>query len=266
MQLWTIQPFSLWEELQRKKLLRTRLEHVTASWWGRDNLLSYNWLRQQMIERIGPPPEADVYPMWAYFQWHDAKHRRPDLRSVASWSRHGSKMVLLELKVEESRVLLSDYETWQYVLNDWYLPLSEKDGEAFEAVSHSDELARTEVEELGALPRHELSCPQHLLAPRRQNDSSHVLAVAFGRCSGRSGISRARQSQELRRALTGCHPLFEICAIFRLLCWLPFAAPDAEAGTRFAVRLSLLCRFKIVPRRGIHSHGQKPRPSHPWRR
>lgn len=79
--------------------------------------------------------------MWAYFQWNGVKHRRPDLRSVASWFERRSKMVRLELNVEESRVLLSDHETWHYVLNDRYLPLSEEDGQVFEAANHPDELA-----------------------------------------------------------------------------------------------------------------------------
>lgn len=141
MQLWTIQPFRVWQEWQREGALCARSEHVTASWWGRDNLNAYNWLREQMIERIGPPPEADFYPTWAYFQFADATRRRPDLRTVRSWHPRGARVVLLELRADASHVLLSDFETWHYVLNDWYLPVSEEDGEAFEAASHPDEIA-----------------------------------------------------------------------------------------------------------------------------
>ena len=45
----------------------------------------------------------------------------------------GSRGVRLEIELDERRVLLSDFELWHYVLNYWYLPESEEDGESFEA-------------------------------------------------------------------------------------------------------------------------------------
>ena len=36
------------------------------------------------------------------------------------------------MQVENERVLLSDFDLWHYVLNYWYLPRSEKEGDAFE--------------------------------------------------------------------------------------------------------------------------------------
>ena len=64
----------------------------------------------------------------------------PDLRY--SLFPKGMKAVRLEIEIDESQALLSDYELWHYVLNYWYLPESEEDGEAFEA----------ELNELGLSP------------------------------------------------------------------------------------------------------------------
>ena len=131
-----------WEAIQREKVLRATRRHVVDTGMGEYNLPAYNWLREQMIERVGPPPELDIYPIWAYFQFNDARHRRPDLRRVRSWHPRGEQQVLMELKIDENRVLLSDYVDWHYVLNDWYFAPSEAESEAFEAANHPEEVAR----------------------------------------------------------------------------------------------------------------------------
>lgn len=143
MQLWTIQSLAFWEALQREKVLRTTRQHVIDLGMGEYNFPSYDWLCEQMIERIGPRPEPGIYPMWAYFQFAGAKKRRPDLRRVRSWHRRGEQHVLIELKVDEKRVLLSDYDDWHYVLNDWYFALSEAEKESFKKANHPEEVART---------------------------------------------------------------------------------------------------------------------------
>ena len=38
----------------------------------------------------------------------------------------------VELQVQDDCVLLSDFDLWHYVLNYWYLPRTENEGEAFE--------------------------------------------------------------------------------------------------------------------------------------
>lgn len=142
MQLWTIQSAEVWQILQRNKVLRAKREHVIQSWDSDYNLPAYDWLRERMTERVGPPPEPDIYPMWAYFQFADAKHRCPDLRRVRSWHPRGKQMLLLELGVDENRVLLSDYYDWHYVLNDYYFGLSEAENIDFENADHPAEVAR----------------------------------------------------------------------------------------------------------------------------
>ena len=95
-------------------------------------LPAYQWLSQQMRIRVGSPPTNDALPVWAWYQWQGKKKNKPDLRSGGHLPK-GERGVRLELEVGDHRVLLSDFELWHYVLNYWYLPLSEEDGETFEA-------------------------------------------------------------------------------------------------------------------------------------
>jgi hypothetical protein len=126
MVIWSILTQQAWDELQRRGRLQTNScpadkEHMTA----------YTWMVDQMERRLTiPRPPEDTMPIWVWSQWLGDR-RRPDLRS--SWHLpKGCRGVRAELKVEDKRVLLSDYDLWHYVLNYWYLPKSEKEGEAFE--------------------------------------------------------------------------------------------------------------------------------------
>ena len=67
-------------------------------------------------------------PIWAWYQWEGSR-RKPDLRA-SGYLPKGEPGVRLELRVADDRVLLSDFDLWHYVLNYWYLPKSEKAGEA----------------------------------------------------------------------------------------------------------------------------------------
>jgi hypothetical protein len=91
---------------------------------------AYRWMSEQMRSRIGSPPEADCQAIWAWYRW-DGVRKKPDLRCPGHLPR-GERGVRLELEYPRRHVLLSDFSLWHYVLNYWYLPSSEADGEAFE--------------------------------------------------------------------------------------------------------------------------------------
>lgn len=126
--LWTFQTLSAWKMLQSTGCLQairsSMEEHFRPA---------YRWMKDQMRQRLGKPPCADCFPLWAWFQWHGCNKRRPDLR-FSGHLLHGETGVLIELHAEESEVLLSDFELWHYVLNYWYLPHSNKDEARFDAI------------------------------------------------------------------------------------------------------------------------------------
>lgn len=127
MTLWTIQSLPAWAELQRQGVLRATTRNATETAW----LPAYRWMTQQMRSRIGPPPETDSQPIWAWYQWHGAR-RMPDLR-YRGHLPEGETGVRLKLEFPAQRALLSDFSLWHHVLNYWHLPPSIAEGDAFES-------------------------------------------------------------------------------------------------------------------------------------
>lgn len=145
MRLWTIQPRDRWEELNARGVLRGPSEGELDF----EHLAAYRWMAMQMARRLGPPPAGFVLPLWAWFRWQ-ADRPRPDLRARGHLPI-GSRGVRIELEIENSSVLLSDFEAWHAVLNRHYLATSEADFDAFEA---GLELARRSgAGETGAIQR-----------------------------------------------------------------------------------------------------------------
>lgn len=116
MRLWTVQPLSDYQSWQEKGIYRTNPVRVIT-----DFHRSYDWLISQMQWRLPPAPASCTSPVWAWFQAHNEAKPRPDLRYGARLPK-GIRGVLLTVKVDENEVLLSDFDLWHYVLNDWYLP------------------------------------------------------------------------------------------------------------------------------------------------
>jgi hypothetical protein len=126
MKLWTIQTEAAWVELQKEGRLIANEEYIFPEW-----LSAYEWLNKQMETRLGTKPDDVKFPIWAWYQWRDAKQRRPDLRCRAHLAP-GEKGVLLECNISDHLVLLSDFHLWHYVLNHSYLAENEQQGLLFE--------------------------------------------------------------------------------------------------------------------------------------
>ncbi len=126
MTLWTIQSEAAWTELQKTGVLRATRGHA----WEPSFLPAYEWMTGQMCSRLGPPPEPDCLPIWAWYQM-DGERKKPDLRQRGH-VEPGETGVRLELHYPSDRAVLSDFCLWHHVLNYWYLPGSEQEGLAFE--------------------------------------------------------------------------------------------------------------------------------------
>lgn len=130
--IWTIQPYPIWERLQSDGILYgPNIEETFVADYppGR---IAYSWMAEQMEQHIGPRPEPGIYPLWAWYQWRDAAHSRPDLRASAHlpYSMQGAR---IEFEIEERSILLSDFQQWHIPLNYGYLSLNETEDSAFEA-------------------------------------------------------------------------------------------------------------------------------------
>lgn len=126
--LWTIQPAEIYELIRREGVYRCDPERCPDSYLFR----SYDWLAEKMGKKIGPPPEGVIYPVWAWYR-HNGKHRKPDLRSARwDYGEGGKAYVCMELSLSRDRVVLSDFDDWHCILNDFLISYSEEEYDALE--------------------------------------------------------------------------------------------------------------------------------------
>lgn len=71
---------------------------------------AYSWMEAYMTEKIGPAPVGVIHPVWAWYKLR-GRHARPDLRWV-EFKEYREPMVLLELEIDDDKVVLSDEEKW----------------------------------------------------------------------------------------------------------------------------------------------------------
>lgn len=118
MRLWTIQGIGIYEQLQREGIAYCRKPSM-----GDDEVFmyAYNWMANQMRERIGEPPLKEIiFPMWAWYQYDSAKSKKPP-KSILDVPKGVS--AYMEIEVPDKDVLLSEFSNWHAVLNQ--CPLSE---------------------------------------------------------------------------------------------------------------------------------------------
>lgn len=126
MKLWTVQSIQWYEELQEKGTVYGDKNHVEI-----DFVRSYRWIMQKMTAQIGKPPHHDCFPIWAWFQYENAKKRKPDLRHTSLLPK-GTRGVCIEFDKDEKEVLLSDFDLWHAVLNKHLISKNETEEFAFE--------------------------------------------------------------------------------------------------------------------------------------
>jgi len=130
MLVWTIHSLPVWEKLQHDGCLYgPGPDLVNNEWQWRT---AYDWMVEQMERRIGPSPKPGIYPLWAWYQWGNATHRRPDLRCRGHLVP-GTKGVRLAVEIPPDQILLSDFEHWHFALNYWYSSHTQAEDEAFDA-------------------------------------------------------------------------------------------------------------------------------------
>ncbi len=126
MKLWSIQNAKVLEDIVQTG--RHVIADFTQTMWTAEERYpqeAYDWLAEEMRQRIAPPPLGVSYPIWA---WHTCtgKRKAPDMRK-RDWAISGTAIVRLTLDVPEQEVLLSDFDLWHYPLNHWYLSTTEEE-------------------------------------------------------------------------------------------------------------------------------------------
>lgn len=124
--LWTIQ-----NEKAYHKFIQTGIWRADPSYSIFDGEFcdAYDWLAAQMDMRIGSRPKGVEYPMWAWYQW-EGERKRCDLR-CGGYAKRGTRMLQVAFEIDDSQVLLSDFDGWHFVLSNSYLAANEQDFNSF---------------------------------------------------------------------------------------------------------------------------------------
>jgi len=115
--VWTIQPVGVLVQLREDRVLHTDPGRIPKEFHH-----AYDWMRAQMGQRLAY--YDGHYPWWG---WHTP---RPDLRQSAHLP-HATQGVRLQLQIDPTEVLLSDFDAWHSVLNRGYLALNVQEDEAW---------------------------------------------------------------------------------------------------------------------------------------
>lgn len=135
MKLWTIQPISWYEKLLENDFIYgdANLSNVDENF-----KYAYNWLMQQMENKVSKKPFENATPIWAWYQYKNEQKPKPDLRS--NHLPKGTRGVRIEFVKNENDVLLSDYDLWHYPLNYWCIHDNEKQEKAFDKLLETEKV------------------------------------------------------------------------------------------------------------------------------
>ena len=86
---------------------------------------AYDWMKEQMRLRIGPPPKGAKDPLWAWVRW-GWDNAPVDLRRMP-WTAGMRPFWRLDLAVPKQQCLLSCYDKWHLPLNNWHFLPGGKD-------------------------------------------------------------------------------------------------------------------------------------------
>lgn len=82
---------------------------------------AYRWMMREMAYQGLPRPNPDATPLWAWACWTDTRKRiryRPD-RRCQGFRNQFDGLELLHLRVDESRILCTDFLQYHCVINRW---------------------------------------------------------------------------------------------------------------------------------------------------
>lgn len=152
MKLWTVQPEEVYNELKNNNIYfckEKQSPYLYNDDGTKENIFynAYDWLAKKMTEIIGPPPENIHFPVWAWYRY-DWQEKPFSLEEAAKDISNDKNYYLLEIEVPENEVLLSDFDAWHYVLNNWYIDDSMNEIESDKISNEFKKLPMQKQEEL----------------------------------------------------------------------------------------------------------------------
>jgi len=125
--LWTIQTLEVYDLIQKQGYYFCDPNHESSCIKTMQFEKQYDWLVEKMKEKIGQPPLNIQYPVWAWYTYN-WKHKKPDLRCIGLGNK-GSQCVCMEIEIPDEDIVLSDHNSWHYILNNWHHNYSKNEEE-----------------------------------------------------------------------------------------------------------------------------------------
>lgn len=113
---YTIQRKEAWERAKEEGYLFGQERYIIE-----DFVAPYQWMITQMNKRMD---YDGTYPVWVWLE-------EPDLQQQAHLLK-GEDGVCLTLNIPDEQVLISNFDGWHCVLNDWFCPFTETEDEAYD--------------------------------------------------------------------------------------------------------------------------------------
>ena len=79
--LWSIQTEEKWNQAIKSGFLRADPKYIESFF-----IQPYSWIEKMMRERIGPPPEGVIHPIWSWYSYGKVLGK-PDLRNRSHLSK-----------------------------------------------------------------------------------------------------------------------------------------------------------------------------------
>ena len=124
MRLFTVQPKEVFRQIFNEGYFicdKNKSEYMSTD---KNFVKAYDWLAKEMCKKIGNKENIE-YPVWAWYKIN-GKNELPDFNDILI---SYDNCMLLEIEIDDSEVVLSDYDDWHMPLNDCYLNTIEDDEE-----------------------------------------------------------------------------------------------------------------------------------------
>ncbi len=108
--LWTIQSIDQLNKLVQTGTLQTDYMDETFS------EVAYRYMREQLCKRVGPPPSAASWPVWAWAQYDGISKSMPDITQPGH-VEPGHAGALIEFEIAENECLFSDFFLYHEIMN-----------------------------------------------------------------------------------------------------------------------------------------------------
>lgn len=126
--LWTIQPLSVWEQINQSGVYTCDSNRFSMPEFSEH----YTWLADRMAKKIGPPPVGVRFPVWAWYM-QKGKRSKPDLRRERwNYGPGDENYTCIELDIPDEEVVLSDFDLWSLVLLNAFISDSDEDNAEIE--------------------------------------------------------------------------------------------------------------------------------------